>query len=279
MTDRAIRDVIIFVTVMVVAGWIGVLINLAMQVSEPMESLGVLLWLLVPPITAILLSVRAGTWMQRLGLGLGASGSGKWYFLALLATPIAVALLLPLALFSGALKFVGTGQVGIVELGVTFLFSAAIKNVFEEICWRGFLTPRLEETRFAGLANHIITGLVWALWHVPYWLFFLSAAEITSHAALPVWGLIVVAFFIMPMQAILYGELRLITGSVWPPYVLHTISNVVTMLFLSGGMFELHSPFGALVSPGTSGILYSIILAGAGLWLYRKRSELEKGAE
>ena len=279
MTDKALRDVAIFVAVMVLAGWSAVFINTLMQPADPMESLGVLVWLLVPPITAIVLSVFAGNWVQRLGLGLGSSGKGKWYLLAIVVTPAVSAIVMPVALLTGALKFAGTTEVGLGELAIVFLVSSALKNVFEEICWRGFLTPRLEETRFAGLPNHLITGVIWALWHIPYWLFFITAADVFEHTALPVWGMVVVAFFMSPLQAILYGELRLLTGSVWPAYVLHTISNVVTMVLLSGGIVVLIAPLGIVFSPGTSGILYSILLAVVGVWLYRRRTGGAKAVE
>jgi len=39
----------------------------------------------------------------------------------------------------------------------------------EELGWRGFLLPRLQQ-RFDALTSSLIVGVVWALWHLPLWL-------------------------------------------------------------------------------------------------------------
>jgi membrane protease YdiL (CAAX protease family) len=50
----------------------------------------------------------------------------------------------------------------IVNFGVTLFLAGAL----EELGWRGFLQPRLQQ-RFSALRASIVIGIVWGLWHVP----------------------------------------------------------------------------------------------------------------
>jgi membrane protease YdiL (CAAX protease family) len=42
-------------------------------------------------------------------------------------------------------------------------------GLFEEIGWRGFALPYLQQ-RYSALTSSLIIGLVWALWHVPFFV-------------------------------------------------------------------------------------------------------------
>jgi hypothetical protein len=53
--------------------------------------------------------------------------------------------------------------------------------IFEEFGWRGYALPRLQE-RWNPLLAGLITGLLWALWHLPIW--FLPANS-APHGLLP----------------------------------------------------------------------------------------------
>lgn len=264
-----LRDIIVFVIAMVVTGWVGVWLNAVTQPAVPTEGLGTLIWLLGPVVAAFIIAVRRGDWVNALGLKL--NWSAKWYVVGVVATPLIMVIVLPLALITGAVSF-GTQTVsGALGLAGVFLVSSAIKNVFEELCWRGFLTPWFEKTRFTGLANHLITGVIWAVWHIPYWLFFVSRTESFSFSGLPLLAFIFLAFIVLPLQAILHGELRLLTGSIWPAWALHTVSNVISMLLLTSGYVVINGSWGFVLSPGTAGLVYAVVLALVGLVIYRQR--------
>lgn len=53
----------------------------------------------------------------------------------------------------------------------TWLFSAIVLGFWacEEIGWRGYALPRLLD-RWNALSSSIILGILWALWHLPYYL-------------------------------------------------------------------------------------------------------------
>ena len=77
---------------------------------------------------------------------------------------------------------------------VVALVFAFPNTLGEEIGWRGFALPRLQEAHDA-LVSSIVLGLFWAIWHVPMWIasgivgFYLlrSVVTITTYAILFTW--------------------------------------------------------------------------------------------
>ncbi len=63
-------------------------------------------------------------------------------------------------------------QFGLRNAGdyVAWLLPFFAYAIFEEIGWRGFLLPHLQENRSAFAATAILT-VIWALWHLPFFLF------------------------------------------------------------------------------------------------------------
>jgi membrane protease YdiL (CAAX protease family) len=70
---------------------------------------------------------------------------------------------------------------------------------------------------------------------------------------------------------IVFGEIRLITGSTWPALFMHAVNNAVITVVLTGGFFQVRRRTGFLLSPGMEGILSIVLITLAGLWLYRQR--------
>jgi membrane protease YdiL (CAAX protease family) len=144
------------------------------------------------------------------------------------------------------------------------------KNIFEEFAWRGYLTPRLKALGVPDLANHLITGAIWTAWHIPYWLFLLDRAVIASFTSLGLGPLVLVSIPAIVASAILYGELRLKSGSTWPAMFLHTVCNALTLVLLVDGFVSMKSSLEAVFTPGTGGLLGTLLLTLLGLWVYRR---------
>ena len=150
-----------------------------------------------------------------------------------------------------------------------------MKNIFEEFAWRGYLTPRLDSLGVHPFLNSLLTGLVWAGWHVPYYLYFLDRSVLESHTTLNLPVFIFLAFLLLPMQALVYGELRLLSRSVWPVWLLHVMANAISLPLLSAGCVILKPGIGGvLLSPGTEGVFHSILMGiiGLGLYFYRRNA-------
>ena len=103
----------------------------------------------------------------------------------------------------------------------------------EELGWRGFLFPRLQQ-RFGFHGACLISGLVWAVWHVPeiVWTDFNPGTNIFF--ALCCFTIMVVAL------AYIMGYLRVRSGSLWPCVLLHATHNN----FIQGLFDPLTAPVG-----------------------------------
>jgi len=90
-------------------------------------------------------------------------------------------------------------------------------NMGEELGWRGFLLPRLMRIGLGQWEAMIITGFFWGMWHTPL---FLSRRY-------PHLGLIMSVGYDVVLSVV-FGWLRLASGSVWVAAVAHaTLQTVV----------------------------------------------------
>jgi membrane protease YdiL (CAAX protease family) len=93
---------------------------------------------------------------------------------------LAVCVLLPLAclpLFIAVLAASGDPVPSLSRINLSAYFYAAFVSkgflgpgLLEEIGWRGFALPCLQRRRSA-LASSLMIGLVWGLWHVPFFVY------------------------------------------------------------------------------------------------------------
>lgn len=89
----------------------------------------------------------------------------------------------------------------------------------EEIGWRGFLVPELY--RHVGfIAVALISGVIWAAWHVPI------VSVVYANVDLPVWYWVTSFALAAAGVGTLAAWLRLKSGSLWPPILLHAGSNL-----------------------------------------------------
>jgi membrane protease YdiL (CAAX protease family) len=123
----------------------------------------------------------------------------------------------------------------------------------EEVGWRGYMLLRLIDGR---VPYPIVTsGLIWGVWHTPLILSGLYAAGPNPVASAAVFMVGVVAI------SALLAWARLVTGSIWPPVVMHAAWNaIIQSVFdrVTGGA-------AATMWVGESGLLVAAILVGLAL--------------
>ena len=270
---RVKRNLVLFAAVAVSAGWVGHWVD-GVAGGPPGERPGQLLWIVGPLLTALLLRGFAGDGWTDSGLRPRLTRHAVWYFFSIAFFPLCLVLTLLVGTVSGRLSLAGLSPDGIgnfLRLISLALLPSFIKNIFEEFAWRGYLTPRLAATGMHDLANHALTGAIWAAWHIPYYLFFLDRTAFAAYSPLSMPLFIAMMFPGVLALAFVYGELRLLTGSVWPAVVLHTVSNAVADPLFLHGYLRIVPDADILLSPGPGSLLSIILNLAIGISLNRYR--------
>ena len=273
---KNLRNIAIMALFTIAGGWLGIWLNqVTGNTQPPMQSLGALVWLVSPALSGILLRLIGGDGWKDSGFGLHLrSGGWKWYLLAIATYPVLAILTGTIAVVIGAINISGFAQQGINSFLVacgTMLVGSLAKNIFEEFAWRGYLTPRFDAAKVHPLVNHILVGVLWWSWHIPYYYYYLDRAILSSFTSngLPVF--LFLGFLSLIPTAIFFGELRLASKSVWPVFILHNIINALSMPLIIDGFIKLNDPLGSIFTPTNEGIFISLLFGVAGLVMYRER--------
>ena len=98
------------------------------------------------------------------------------------------------------------------------IFPNILTAIGEEIGWRGFLLPALLE-RMSLVKSLLITGLIWACWHLP-----LLAFGHYMHGT-PLWYKLPAFILVIVPAGIIAGYLTYKSRSIWPATFLHAAHN------------------------------------------------------
>ncbi len=120
---------------------------------------------------------------------------------------------------NGSIIFVST-----MWLLVFAVINAMARALGEEIGWRGFLTPLLAR-KFSFPVMAFITGLIWAMWHVPLLIYSNYIAEYGY--GMELW-INILNYMIMTIAlAFPMAYLRLKSGSLWTGTLFHAVHNII----------------------------------------------------
>lgn len=273
--NKQIRNIIIVSLFTVGGGWLGIwLNNVTGNTAPPLQSLGALVWLMTPALSGFALRAFGGDGWQDSGFGLNLPSGWKWYLLALLVYPLASLLTFALgALFgiTSAEGFAAQGFSAYLSAAGMLFIGSLMKNFFEEFAWRSYLTPRLEAAGLKPMLNHIITGILWMTWHLPYYYYYLDRAVLESALTTSIPVFIAMGYLVMIPTSILFGELRLISKSTWTAFLLHQVINAVSLPLLMNGFIEVKGSLAPVFTPTNEGILVSLLFGLVGWMLIKVR--------
>jgi hypothetical protein len=195
-SDRTtVRNLTIFTILVLASGWIGWGLDRLMG-NPSVDSLGMLIWIITPLVVSLLLRMFGGDGWKDFGIKPNFKGNWIWYFFSILVFPVVTALVLIVGSAFGWIRFPNLSAntpALILQAFALGLLPQLIKNIFEEVPWRGYLAPKVYSLGLNDYAGHTIVGLVWGAWHIPYYLFFLSRATLADFSTLNVWVYIVLA--------------------------------------------------------------------------------------
>jgi len=274
MDRKTVRNIIIFIIIALASGWIGLLIDNFLEPQPQKETLGMGLWLVLPFLSTILLRAFMGGGWKDIGFKPNLRGNLKWYFVSIIIFPIVTALILVIGKTSNWISFSNFNTTIFISGFISILAINFIKNIFEEFVWRGYLTTKLLKLKIKDFWLYIIVGGVWGIWHLPYYLFFLSESDIFQ--ILPVSRIIfsLVAIVSMICWSVMFVELYRITKSIWSVVILHAVEDSLINHLVIDGHIIIASGKEILISP-IAGIITTIFYLTVGLLLRKRRIEKE----
>jgi membrane protease YdiL (CAAX protease family) len=72
--------------------------------------------------------------------------------------------------------------------------------------------------------------------------------------------------------SLVFGELRLKTGSLWPAYIAHNITNAISAQLIIEGFIKFKPGAELIFSSNLDGLLMMGLFWGIGLWMLKRRT-------
>ena len=188
----------------------------------------------------------------------------RWYLVSLLAYPVAIGLTLlvgNLISVSSITNFsFGSYIQAALPAMVIFFFFA----LFEEVGWRGYLAPKMYSLGINVYLAHALVAVVWASWHLPF------IHELSTYTSEGLVSFIPRLYLGAFAFSIVYGEIRLITSSVWPAVLMHWVGNTIANPLVAGFvMFSAGREY--LGSIGVDGLFMIAFFGLLGVVIHRWR--------
>lgn len=269
---KPIFKIYVFIIIVLLSGWIGVIIDKYLPEQPSENTLGMGLWLIIPLATVIILRTFYGDGWKDAGLKLNFKNNTIWYIVSLIIFPLVTGMVLIIGKLFSWIDFSEFNISAFANIFVSLLIINVVKNIFEEFVWRGYLTSKLIKLHINDISIYLIVGLVWSLWHLPYYLVFLSEASINM--VLPVDRIVFfsVAMLNMMIWTILFVEIYRLTNSVWPVVLLHAVEDSFINPLVIDGYIKIADNTEIFISP-ICGLIAASIYLFIGI-LLRKRRKL-----
>ena len=221
------------------------------------QEAGGLLFILSPLMMVLIVRFLLGDGWKDAGLGLNFKKSWGWYLFALLIYPGTFLVIITLNILLGfttlAMSFAEILPILLSGFAIQFV-PRMLFSLSEEWAWRGYLEPRFSHLGIPDLQRYLIVGILWGIWHFPLIL----STDYTSVPILIFLPLFLVGIFFL---AIIYGQIRKSSGSVWPAVLMHGMANAVGFAILEGNVIEFNNELLGNIVPGSivTTLVYGLI--------------------
>ncbi len=255
---RRKRNILVYVIGVLSLATAGGLITNAGQEA------GGLVFILGPILMMILLRTFGGDGWRDAGLHLDLRSKWPWYVFSVLAYPVSIGLVLSLGTAIGltTLTLDTSAFVPALLFGVlSQLIPRLLLATCEEWGWRGYLEPRLAAAGFTDLPRHLLVGVVWASWHVPLIL----TTDYTSLDHVVFFPLFVIGVI---TTALVYGQLRSASGTVWTSVLMHGVGNAVAWALLQNELVVINNKVLANIAP--EGVFMFLLWGGIAWWMFKR---------
>jgi membrane protease YdiL (CAAX protease family) len=220
----------------------------------------------------LLRGFSGGGWKD-FGVKLNFRGNLMGYSIAVFIFPVITILILIIGKFSGFVGFpdFSSGTLGVVlQISLLGFLPAFFKNIFEEFAWRGYLTPKVHSLNLNDYTGHLMVGLIWAFWHIPYYLFFLDKVILRDYTTLNLATFVPLALLAIVSYSLVFGEIRLLTNSIWPVVLMHAVEDALVNPLLVEKFIKFEPGMDLFFSPGVS-FLVIIFFSVTGILIHKLR--------
>jgi hypothetical protein len=272
-TRKEIRNLIIFTIIVILSGWLGLLVNKVIPEHPEGDSLGMGIWLVMPLLAVIALRTFAGDGWKDAALNPRLKSNAVWYVVALLIFPFVTSIVLLIGSVFGWIDLSGFSLSYFIPIFFSLLIFEFIKNILEESVWRGYLTTKLIKLNLSDISLYLIVGLIWSVWHLPYYMEFLPEEVITSVLPVSRFAFFLVGVFTMTVWTVMFVEIFRLTNSIWPAVLLHAVEDAVINPLVIDGHITISSGMEIFISP-ICGIIPTALYLMIGLWLRGRRMSI-----
>jgi membrane protease YdiL (CAAX protease family) len=110
---------------------------------------------------------------------------------------------------------------------VAVFFAVIFGPLGEELGWRGYALPRLQQ-RYSALTSSLSLGLVWTLWHIP--MFWGPGGTVVSGGPVTFWAIGKYVLYLSGFSILYTWLFNNTRGSVLLAVIFHTSANAVLPL-------------------------------------------------
>lgn len=259
--NKTKRNLSIFIAVTLLCGWFGKLIDSILTKQPEGNSLGMLIWLAAPFLTAVVLRFSRKDLSGVLGMKPHIRNKIGYYAIAVLTFPVISILCLALARVTKAADFSNFSLSGFLCTYGSWLIYNCFRNILEEGAFRGFLTERLIKLKWSDRKIYVVVTLVWGSWHIPYYLFYLDTMGKIK--------MIISSYIILFCWSILFTEIYRITENIWPALLLHAFANALQYTMMEN-YIRISDKWNLLFSP-VNGVISLLLCVVIGILIRKER--------
>ncbi len=246
------NQIVLFTAIMLVIGFVSRWYDPSVKDFNS-QNAGMFVWLVSPFCLMLIFRAINNDW-RSFGVKLQFRKSWIWYVISLLLYPIIIGLILIIGKVAETIDFTNSFSVLTTPV-LAAIIPLFIKNTFEEFTWRGYLTPQFDRMGMSRFKNHLIVGVIWALWHLPF-----LDLMIRSYSQLSLWVAFPLMFTGVIVTAFVYGEMRIRSSTVWTAVVLHTVGNSITNPLISMNIIKLIAGREYIASPTIDNVAYICLM-------------------
>jgi len=230
------------------------------------------IWLVLPLTAVIAITIFSKSNWSDIGFKPNFKGNIKWYFIAVLIFPVVTAIVLIIGATTNWIDLSAFDFRPFILVFSSTLLLNFIRDIFDGAPLYGYLTSQLVKLNLSDWKIYLTVGSVWGMWHIPYYLVFLSETDMQEVLPVSRTMFSIVSVITMVCWAAMFIELYRITNSIWPGVILHMVEDSLINPLVISGFISIAAGKEILISPIT-GIITSILYlaVGLGIGAYRKQ--------